>query len=74
MDKKQYNKTYYEKHKQEISNKLCCKVVCNLCGRTVIKNNIQSHKKREICKRTIEQKIRESEILKQMNNNVDIFL
>jgi hypothetical protein len=38
-----YNKSYYATNKDKILNDLCSKVECELCGRTVIKNNIKKH-------------------------------
>ena len=57
MDKEQrklYNKTYYANNKVTILRDLCSKVQCELCGRTVIKNNIKKHYETELCLRTQE--------------------
>ena len=46
-----YNKFYYENNKEEILRKACEKIQCEFCHRTVIKNNILSHYRSEICRR-----------------------
>lgn len=46
-----YNKYYYEINKENILKKACEKVKCEFCHRTVIKNNLLSHYKSEICRR-----------------------
>lgn len=51
---KVYNKGYYEKNKHSINNKLCTKVVCSACGRSIIKNNLKKHQLYTICKNTFE--------------------
>ena len=50
-ERKQYNKVYYSVNKDRILADLCQKVECQFCGRTVIKNNILTHEKSEICRR-----------------------
>jgi hypothetical protein len=50
-DRKQYNAIYYAQNKDRIIKTACEKVVCDRCGRTVIKNNITSHQKSKICVR-----------------------
>ena len=49
--RKNYNKFYYESNKEEILRKACEKIQCEFCHRIVIKNNLLSHYKSEICKR-----------------------
>jgi hypothetical protein len=51
-----YNKSYYATNKDKILNDLCSKVECELCGRTVIKNNIKKHYDTELCARTQERR------------------
>lgn len=63
---KEYNAMYYKKNKEAISIKLCEKVECNLCGRIMIKNNLNRHKTKPICLRVMERKIKEAELLEQM--------
>jgi hypothetical protein len=46
-----YNKFYYQDNKEAILKKACEKIQCEFCHRTVIKNNIISHYKSEICRR-----------------------
>lgn len=46
-----YNKYYYESNKDEILRKACEKIQCEFCHRTVIKNNLLSHYKSDICRR-----------------------
>ena len=56
--RQQYNKKYYDEHKEEILAKASTKVTCEFCGRSVIKNNIYLHYKLPICKRRTEDKYR----------------
>ena len=49
-----YNKTYYANNKDKILSDLCSKVQCELCGRTVIKNNINKHYTTQLCMKTQE--------------------
>ena len=67
-ERKQYNKVYYSVNKDRILADLCQKVQCEYCGRTVIKNNILTHEKSEICKRHRERRL---ELLKfkQLNDS-----
>lgn len=51
-ERKEYNKEYYERNKHKIMEKACEKVTCDLCGRMVIRNNLTSHYKLNICQRT----------------------
>ena len=50
---KQYNAEYYSKNKAKITSDLCKPCVCQFCGRTVIKNNLQSHYKTKICEKKL---------------------
>ena len=52
IERKIYNKEYYNKNKIVIINKACAKVECTLCKRAVIKNNIFRHRLTDLCKRT----------------------
>lgn len=62
-ERRQYNKEYYSKHKSEILSKLCQKVECEFCHRTIIKNNLLTHQQLPICKRKAEL-IRQRELRK----------
>ena len=59
VSRQNYNKYYYEKNKETILQKACEKVECEFCKRKVIKNNLISHYKSDICKR-------KSELLKDL--------
>ena len=48
---KEYQKIYYKINKTKLLKNMCAKCECLLCGRVVIKNNINSHQKSNICKR-----------------------
>jgi hypothetical protein len=65
-ERKQYNKVYYNKHKSEILTKLCQKVTCEFCHRTIIKNNLLSHQNLPICMRKanliLQRKVRKSQL------------
>jgi len=57
-------KAYYKEHREEMIKKGCEKVICENCGRTVIKNNIKKHKNYLICQRNGELKREIEEELK----------
>ena len=50
MDKKEYNKKYYEKNKETIASKLYAKVTCEKCGRKVSHQNLKKHQRSSRCK------------------------
>jgi hypothetical protein len=54
VSRQNYNKNYYETNKETILKKACEKMECQFCKRTVIKNNLISHYKSDICKRKSE--------------------
>ena len=56
-ERKIYNKTYYSVNREIILKDLCSRVECEYCGRTVIKNNILTHERSEICKRHRERRL-----------------
>jgi hypothetical protein len=67
MDKetrKEYNKKYYEKNREDILSKACTQVICTLCGRHVSKYNLEKHKKKDICARFQESRKYDIERLK----------
>jgi ribosomal protein L33 len=45
MDKKDYNKNYYETNKAKIAEKLYCKETCPHCQKVVSHQNMKSHQK-----------------------------
>ena len=55
--RKEYNKKYYETHKETIIKTACEKIFCDKCGRSVIRNNIKSHQKSKICARHSQNKV-----------------
>ena len=61
-DRKEYNKKYYQAHKEKIIKSACEKVFCDKCGRSVIKNNIKTHQKSKICARYALEKIAKPDI------------
>lgn len=67
---KQYNATYYNKNKEKLISKLCEKVECNICGRTITMNNLKLHKRKPICKNTLEQKLRDEKIINDIKTNL----
>jgi hypothetical protein len=50
MDKKDYNKNYYETNKAKIAEKLYCKETCPHCQKVVSHQNMKSHQKTSYCK------------------------
>ena len=55
--RKEYNRKYYETHKETIIKTACEKIFCDKCGRSVIRNNIKSHQKSKICARHSQNKV-----------------
>jgi len=47
--KRGYNLKYYNKHKQEILEKLKEKIACPRCGKFISMSNMSKHKKRSGC-------------------------
>ena len=56
-ERKNYNKTYYEKNKLNILTKACTKVECQFCQRKVSAYNLIKHYTLPICKRKSEQNL-----------------
>ena len=50
--RKQYNKNYYENHKEALLQKLTSKVNCQFCNRQVSSCNLNKHFTLPICKNT----------------------
>lgn len=49
--KSDYNRTYYEKHKNKLIEKGCEKVTCELCEKVLTINHIKQHKNGTQCKK-----------------------
>jgi len=47
--RKIYNKTFYEKHKQEVLQKCKEKINCELCGKSSTKSNLYKHQHSRNC-------------------------
>lgn len=62
-DRKEYNKLYYELNRERILNNMCEKTCCTLCGKKVIKANLNRHMDTAICVRTQERNIKLQERL-----------
>lgn len=56
-------KEYYKKNKDRLIERACESLKCDLCGRSVIRNNLKKHQTYKICmkyaeyKRIVEQNI-----------------
>ena len=48
----EYNKQYYQQHKNEILEKPTKKIMCQFCNRVVSNNNLQKHYTLPICTNT----------------------
>ena len=48
----EYNKQYYQKHKEDILTRATAKIQCQFCNRIVSNNNLQKHFTLPICKNT----------------------
>ena len=49
MDRKAYNKKYYEEHGKEINEKLAVKEECKYCSRKVSHQNLKKHMLSDYC-------------------------
>ena len=64
--RKQYNKNYYENHKEALLQKLTSKVNCQFCNRTVSSCNLNKHFTLPICKNTQAK----NDYINQRQNNI----
>ena len=46
----EYNKMYYDAHKDEIKEKLNKREICDICGRSTNHQHMKRHQKTNICK------------------------
>lgn len=53
--RKEYNKMYYQKNKEQILERACKKMQCEFCQRSVIAYNFQKHQNTDICRRRQQQ-------------------
>lgn len=45
----EYSKAYYQEHKAQLIERGCERMICEKCGRSVIRNNIKKHQSYPIC-------------------------
>ena len=73
IDRKNYNKNYYQQNRVNTLNKACAPVTCPCCDRVVTKNRLNVHLKTELCKKLQSEKIyitdRINNVLEEMKNN-----
>ena len=73
IDRKNYNKNYYQQNRVNTLNKACAPVNCPCCGRVVTKNRLNVHLKTKLCKKTqLETKYindRINNVLEEMKQN-----
>jgi hypothetical protein len=69
---KEYNAKYYAKNKVKLISNLCEKVECNICGKSISKNGLKLHKSKPICRRALEQKLRDEKTINDIKNNISI--
>ena len=73
IDRKNYNKHYYQQNRVNTLNKACAPVNCPCCNRVVTKNRLNVHLKTKLCKKTqLETKYindRINNVLEEMKNN-----
>lgn len=67
---KEYNAKYYSKNKRKLIANLCEKVQCNICGKSITKNNLKLHKSKPICRNTLEQKLRDEKIINDIKTSL----
>jgi len=49
--RKDYNKKYYEKNKEQIIKYICEKKECSLCGKNIARKTMKNHQKTNLCKK-----------------------
>lgn len=69
---KEYNARYYFKNKDKVLASLSVIVECNICGKSIAKSGIKLHKSKPICRKTLEQKLRDEKTINDIKNNVNI--
>ena len=73
VDRKNYNKNYYQQNRVNTLQKACESVTCPCCNRIVTKNRLNVHLKTKLCKKTqLETKYindRINNVLEEMKNN-----
>ena len=73
VDRKNYNKNYYQQNRVNTLNKACAPVNCPCCDRVVTKNRLNVHLKTKLCQKTqLETKYitdRINNVLEEMKNN-----
>ena len=57
LSKAEYQKEYYAKHKEKLLEIARTQICCELCGRTITKNNYNTHVMSRICINTQNRKI-----------------
>lgn len=67
--RREYNKVYYELNKERILNNMCEKTICQLCGKKIIKANLNRHQDTQICMRTQERNAKLEQRLNMFSNN-----
>ena len=56
IDRKNYNKNYYQQNRVNTLNKACAPVNCPCCNRVVTKNRLNVHLKTKLCQKTQSEK------------------
>ena len=52
IDRKEYNKKYYQENRINALNKACTPVSCPCCNRVVTRNRLNVHLKTKLCQKT----------------------
>jgi hypothetical protein len=52
LDRKEYNKKYYQENRVNALNKACTPVSCPCCNRVVTRNRLNVHLKTKLCQKT----------------------
>jgi hypothetical protein len=50
MNKREYNKCYYEENKVKLNQKRCEKGLCQICGKNVTASHINKHQLTNLCR------------------------
>ena len=67
---KEYNSRYYSKNREKVLSALSEKIECNVCCKLITRNGLKLHKSKPICRKTLEQKLRDEKTILDAKNNI----
>lgn len=67
---KEYNARYYAKNRTKITTQAHQKVNCPVCGKQITRYRLNLHKTTSLCKRTLENKLKDEKIINDIKNKI----